>query len=172
MVRAAIEVAGEGLAVGELPIGAVVVMGDQIVGRAHTQERGLRRRLVHADLLAMIQADEQLGPARRPHPLQLAVNLEPCVMCFGAAMTLGVTEVYYALESEADGASAIARHWQPASFDLSGYAAPSMTGGILRHDSRDLFRKYCQTAPEGGFRNWAQTIADLQDWPRPSPRAA
>ena len=71
------------LAAGELPIGAVVVMGDQIVGRAHTQEHIRRQCLVQADLLAMIQADEQLGWAPRPHPLCLAVNLEPCLMCLG-----------------------------------------------------------------------------------------
>lgn len=53
--------------------------------------------------------------------------------------------------------------WQLASFDLPGYAAPTMTGGILRHDSRDLLRQYCRTTPEGGFRSWAQIIADLQD---------
>jgi tRNA(adenine34) deaminase len=136
MIQAAIQVAGEGLAAGELPIGAVVVMGDQVVGRACTQERGRRRRLVHADLLAMIQADEHLGWARRAYPLQLAVTLEPCLMCLGAAMTLGVGQVCYALESPADGAAAIADHWQPASPDLPGYAVPSVTGAILRLDSR------------------------------------
>jgi len=38
-------------------------------------------------------------------------------------MTLGVTQDYYALDSPADGASEIAKHWQPASSDLPGYAA-------------------------------------------------
>ena len=160
MVQAAIQVADEGLAAGELPIGAVVVMGDQIVGRAHTQERIRGRRLVHGDLLAMIQADEQLGWARRPQPLCLAVNLEPCLMCLGAAMTLGVRQVYYALDSPADGASEIAKRWRPASTHLPGYSAPSVTGGILQQDSRELFRRYCQTAPDTGFRDWARTLAD------------
>lgn len=46
MVQAAVAVAGEGLAAGELPIGAVVLAGGQVVGRAFTQERGQHRRLV------------------------------------------------------------------------------------------------------------------------------
>lgn len=163
MVAAALQVAEEGLSADELPIGAVVVMGDEIVARAFTQDHGRGRRLVHADLLAMIQADEKLGWARRPHRLRLAVNLEPCLMCLGAAMSLGVAEVYYALESPADGASAIARSWNPASTDLPGYTAPTMIGGILRNHSRELFRRYCRSAPESGFRRWAQTIADLPD---------
>lgn len=62
-------------------------------------------------------------------------------MCFGAAMALGVTEVYYALESPADGSSTIAKHWQPAGLDLPGCAAATMIGGILRREGRDLFRR-------------------------------
>jgi tRNA(Arg) A34 adenosine deaminase TadA len=69
---------------------------------------------VHADLLAMITADERLGWSRRPHPLRLAVNLEPCVMCLGAAMTLGISEVYYSLDSPGDGAASVVAGW-PAS---------------------------------------------------------
>jgi tRNA(adenine34) deaminase len=60
-------------------------------------------------------------------------------------------------------ASWVAEHWQPASQDLPDYAVPSMTGGVLRLDSRELFRHYCQTAPETGLRRWAQTLADLPD---------
>jgi tRNA(adenine34) deaminase len=163
MVAAALALAEQGLLAGELPIGAVMVMGDQVIARAFTQDHGRNRRLVHAELLAMIEADEQLGWTRRAYPLQLAVNLEPCVMCLGAAMSLGVTEVCYALESPADGGAAIAQSWRPASTGLPGYAAPVMTGGILRHDSRALFRRYCHTAPASGFRRWAQTLADLPD---------
>jgi tRNA(adenine34) deaminase len=163
MVAAALQAAEEGLAAGELPIGAVVVMGEEIVARAYTQERRRHRRMVHADVLAMTDADEQLGWTRRPHPLRLAVNLEPCVMCLGAAMTLGVTEVYYALESPADGAATIAQSWQPADASLPVYAAPEITGGIKRLDSRALFQRYCRTAPESGLRRWAQTLADRPD---------
>jgi tRNA(adenine34) deaminase len=163
MVAAAIDVAEEGLAAGELPIGAVVVLGDEIVARAYTRERDLGRRLVHADLLAMTRADERLGWSKRTQPLRLAVNLEPCVMCLGAAMTMSVTEICYALESPADGAAAIARSWRPDSTALAGYAAPTMTGGLLRHESRELFRRFCHDAPESGYRRWARTVADRPD---------
>src|SRR5262249_2601596 len=93
MVAAAIEVGEAGRAPGEPPFGGIVVMGDEIVGSAYASERTLRRHLLHADLLAMIQADTKLAFAKRPQPLQLAVNLEPCVMCLGAAMVLGVADV-------------------------------------------------------------------------------
>jgi tRNA(adenine34) deaminase len=157
MVAAALEVAEAGLAAGEQPIGAVVVLGDEIIGRAFTQEMTRGRRLVHADLLAMIEADEAVGLRRPSHPLRLAVNLEPCVMCLGAAMALGVREVYYALESPADGGAGIAAGWRPGA-DTAWFAAPVMTGGIRREESRDLFRRYCATAPDSGMRRWAETL--------------
>lgn len=162
MVGAALLVAEAGLAAGEQPIGAVVVLGDEIVGRAFTQEKARGRRLVHADLLAMIEADEALGWGRRAHPLRLAVNLEPCVMCLGAAMALGVSEVYFSLESPGDGGAGIAANWQPSS-DTPWFAVPSMVGGIRREESRELFRRYCASAPESGMRRWAQTLVDLPD---------
>jgi tRNA(adenine34) deaminase len=160
MVGAALEAAEAGLAAGEQPIGAVVVMGDEIVGRAFTQEKTRGRRLVHADLLAMIEADEALGWRRRPHPLRLATSLEPCVMCLGAAMALGVGEVYFALESPGDGGSEIAATWRP-SRDLAWFVAPAVTGGVRREESRALFRRYCATASDSGMRRWAQTLVDL-----------
>jgi tRNA(adenine34) deaminase len=116
---------------------------------------------VHADLLAMVQADERLGWSRRPHPLRLAVNLEPCVMCLGAAMTSGVAEVCFALESPSDGGAWIATGWSPGSADIPGHAAPIVTGSIRREASRDLFRRYCDSAPDSGFRRGARTIVEL-----------
>ncbi len=96
-VGLALSVAGEGLSVGEMPIGAVVFDDERILGRAHTQEKAQGRRIVYADLLALQQADERLGFARPAGVLTLAVNLEPCLMCMGAAITLGVRRVWFAL---------------------------------------------------------------------------
>ena len=163
LVAAAIEVAEEGMTSGELPIGAVVEMGGRIIGRAFTQDVAQGRRLVHADLLAMIEADQALGWQPRPHPLRLAVNLEPCLMCLGAAMALKVTEIYYALESPADGAAGVAASWPPPSPDLPWYAAPTMTGGLHRARARDQFRRYSNQAPDSGFRSWSRTLAELPD---------
>jgi tRNA(adenine34) deaminase len=159
MILLAIDAAEEGLRSGELPIGAVVVMGENVLGRAFTKERTLKRRLVHADLLAMTDADERLGRQPRTSSLQLAVNLEPCLMCVGAAMTLGIAEVYFGLESPADGAAGIAAQWRPAGEGMPSYTAPTTMGGIRRTDVRDQFRRYCDTAPDSGLRRWAETLA-------------
>jgi tRNA(adenine34) deaminase len=103
----AIDVAEEGLDAGGLPIDAVVATGDEVVGRSYSQERTLNRRLMHAELLALTEADQALGWGLRPEPMILAVALEPCLMCLGAAMTMGVSEICYGLESPSDGAGRV-----------------------------------------------------------------
>jgi tRNA(adenine34) deaminase len=162
LLDAAIGVAEEGMSRREMPIGAVMEMGGKIIASAYTQDQARQRRLVHADLLAMDAADQLLRSEPRPHPLRLAVTLEPCLMCLGAAMALRVDEIYYGLESPADGGSRVAGSWPPHP-DLPWYRPPQMVGGIHRHRVRDQFRRYCQIAPESGFRRWAKTLADLPD---------
>jgi tRNA(adenine34) deaminase len=159
MVAAAIDVAEAGLAAGEMPIGAIVVMGDEVLGSAYASEHALCRHLVHADLLAMIQADTKLAFAKRPQPLRLAVNLEPCVMCLGAAMVLGVADIYYALESPGDGGAGIAASWKnsPAT---PFFVAPRVVGGIGRAESRDLFRRYCEGRPDTAATRWARSLVE------------
>lgn len=158
LMTAAIETADAGMAAGELPIGAVVAVGDEIIGRAYTQDQTLGRRLVHADLLAMIEADEHYGWRRRPQPLRLAVNLEPCLMCLGTAMVLGVTEVYFGLPSPADGGAGVAHTWRPGNDAMPWFRAPTVVGGLRVAEIRDQFRRYCAGAPASGFRTWATSL--------------
>jgi tRNA(adenine34) deaminase len=162
MVAAAIEVAEAGMAAGETPIGAIVVMGGEVLGSAYASEYTLRRHLAHADLLAMIQADTKLAFTKRPQPLSLAVNLEPCVMCMGAAMVVGVADVYYALESPGDGGAGIAASWKnnPAT---PFFVAPRVVGGIRRAQSQDLFRRYCEDRPDAMATRWARSLVELPE---------
>ncbi|GLY00388.1 nucleoside deaminase [Actinoplanes sp. NBRC 101535] len=164
MVALALDVAEDGMRAGELPIGAVVVMGDEIIGRAYTQERTLGRRLVHAELLAMEQADRRLGWTRRDGPVTLAVTLEPCLMCLGAAMAFGVRRVYYGLEAPDDGAAGVPAVWRPASQDMSFSHLPTVTGGYLRKECRDQFARYAAAAPDGSFQRYAERMAALPDY--------
>jgi tRNA(adenine34) deaminase len=167
LVGLAIDVAEEGLAAGELPIGAVVALGDEVVGRAYAMERSQRRRLVHADLLAMEQADRALSlrprASRRGAALRLAVSLEPCLMCLGAAMALVVDEIYFGLEAPSDGAAGVPAVWQPAAPDADFCRIPPLAGGIHRARCLDQFRRYVRAAPDSGFRTWAEGLASLPD---------
>lgn len=154
----ALGAAREGLAAGEMPIGAVVLLGDQVIGRAFTQEHALRRRVVHADLLAMIEADHALGFSRKDEPLTLAVNLEPCLMCMGAAITLGVQRIWYGLESPNDGGHALVDQWAPP-VENSFFSRPAeIVGGVRRVESRELFATYADGDGPAGMRAWARSL--------------
>jgi len=157
-VGMALEVAREGLQAGEMPIGAVVLLDDRVVGRAFTQEHSLHRRVVHADLLAMIEADTGLGFVGHEEPLTLAVNLEPCLMCMGAAITLGVQRIWYSLESPNDGAHELLNHWTPP-VEQPFFTRPTeIVGGIRREESRDLFVQYADGNGPTGMRQWARIL--------------
>src|SRR3954470_4632583 len=98
-MTAALQIAADGLERGELPIGAVVVLGDEIIASAHTAERAERRLLVHAELLALDAADRLTPFPGRRRDVRLFTTLEPCLMCLGAAMSFGLGEIHYALKS-------------------------------------------------------------------------
>lgn len=144
-----------------MPIGAAVVVDGEVVGEAHTQERTQGRLLVHADLLALDAADRHLTGRRQRATLY--VNLEPCLMCFGAAFTMRIGAVVYGLESPSDGGCRAFAEWDAARRreSMPGYQLPALRGGVLRRESAALFRAYAQRAKPGWAQTWAAELADL-----------
>lgn len=78
----------------EIPVGAVVVSGDDIIGRAHNQTEMLHDVTAHAEILAVSAATEHLG-AKYLTGCTLYVTLEPCVMCAGALGWAQVGRIVY-----------------------------------------------------------------------------
>ena len=68
---------------GEVPVGAVVVWNDQVIGRAHNQVEQLKDATAHAEMIALTQAASGKG-SWRLDDCTLYVTLEPCAMCAGA----------------------------------------------------------------------------------------
>ncbi|WP_375417911.1 nucleoside deaminase [uncultured Hymenobacter sp.] len=83
-MRQALRQAQLALEAGEVPIGAVVVLGQQIIGRGHNQTERLRDVTAHAELLALSAATHFLGN-KYLTDCTLYVTVEPCVMCAGAS---------------------------------------------------------------------------------------
>jgi tRNA(adenine34) deaminase len=162
-MRHTLVLAEEALNLGELPIAAIVVLDDRIVAQASTTERREGRFLGHAELLALEQLDRQHPSLPQRRAARLFTNLEPCLMCLGAAMSCFVGELVYALESPGDGGMALAQSWVRREEDIPGYRPPRIEGGALRQESLLLFRRYVSLHPPGPMRAWAQTLADLGD---------
>jgi tRNA(adenine34) deaminase len=160
-MRAALRQAQEGLEKGELPIGAVVVLDDEIISAAHTMERSEGRLLVHADLLALEAADKIRPFPGNRRDARLFVTCEPCLMCLGAAMSFFLGEVIYGHESPGDGAVSLIQHWQRQEADFPGYRVPKIVGGVLRDEAIALFEAYVARHSGGPVWEWARTIAAL-----------
>jgi len=132
-MRHTLSLAAEALELGELPIAAIVVLDDRIIGSATTAEQREQRLLVHAELAALEQADRLGLSLAERRKARLFTNLEPCLMCLGAAMSFFLGEIHYALESPADGAVDLVRAWSRAEED---YAPVSFSRGHRRAAAR------------------------------------
>ncbi len=160
-MRSALAVARMGLDQGELPLGAVVVQGSQIIASAHTQEVGQNRLLVHADLLALEAADRLKPFPGSRRDCTLYVTGEPCLMCLGAAMSFFIGGIVYGHEMPSDGAVALVQQWQRDDAAFPSYRLPKITGGVLREEGIGLFKEYVMRHSSGAMWEWAKSVAAL-----------
>lgn len=93
-MREAIEEAKKAGAKLEVPIGAVVVLNGEIIGRGHNLREVSHDATTHAEMIAIREANQRLGNWRL-EDTQLFVTLEPCPMCSGAMILSRVNELYY-----------------------------------------------------------------------------
>ena len=82
-MQAALELAREGAAAGEVPVGAIVVQNGAIIGRGYNQPISRSDPTAHAEIVAMRDAAARIGNYRLPG-CEIFVTLEPCAMCAGA----------------------------------------------------------------------------------------
>ncbi|MFW6331018.1 MAG: tRNA adenosine(34) deaminase TadA [Gemmatimonadota bacterium] len=94
-MRRALAQAEAGAAEDEVPIGAVVVVDDEMVAEAHNRTRGRNDPTAHAEILALREAAERLGHWWL-NGATLYVTLEPCAMCAGAAVLARIDRLVYA----------------------------------------------------------------------------
>ena len=102
-MREALLLAEQGGNVGEVPVGAVVVKGGQIVGRGFNQPIGSHDPTAHAEVMALRDAAHNIGNYRLPDAT-LYVTVEPCAMCAGAIQHARITRVVYGAREPKTGA--------------------------------------------------------------------
>jgi tRNA(Arg) A34 adenosine deaminase TadA len=146
----ALDAAEAGMDDGEIPIGSVLLDGSgAALGRAHNRARETGRPTAHAEMEALANAtahDRGAADLNAHRGLVLVTTLEPCVMCFGAALETGVDTIVYALEAPENGASGRCTPNRG-----TADAHPRMVGGIGRAESLDLLRQWTARRPGEGF---------------------
>ena len=93
-MRAALVEARKAYDSGEVPVGAVVVVDDHVVGRGHNQVEGLGDPTAHAEILAIGAASRTLA-ATRLTEASIYVTMEPCPMCAGAIVLARLSRLAY-----------------------------------------------------------------------------
>ena len=102
-MQLALQQAEAALAEDEVPVGCVIVQGEQVVAAAYDQREQLRDPTAHAEMIAITQAAQSLGDWRL-EGCSLYVTLEPCCMCAGAILNARVPQVIYGATNPKAGA--------------------------------------------------------------------
>jgi tRNA(adenine34) deaminase len=102
-MRFAIEQAHEAKALDEVPVGAIVVVDDVIVGRGYNQVISAKDPTAHAEIVAMREAGARLGNYRLADA-SLFVTIEPCSMCAGAMVHARIARLYFGAREPKAGA--------------------------------------------------------------------
>ena len=138
-MEAALVLAEEAFAAGEVPVGAVVIKDGEIVGRGRNRREAEQSVLGHAEIEAMTAAAKALGTWRLDG-CTLYVTLEPCPMCAGAAVNAHVERIVYGAEDEVMGACGTA----VSVLDLPRAFKPQLYRGLLAEECAALLRRFFQ----------------------------
>lgn len=92
---AALQEAEKALENNEVPVGAVVVYNNKIIGRGHNQVEVLKDATAHAEMIALTAASSYLNNWRL-NECEIFVTIEPCIMCTGAILASRIKRLYFA----------------------------------------------------------------------------
>ena len=132
-MKAALSEARNALAKDEVPIGAVVVCRDQIIGRGHNLTETLHDVTAHAEMQAITAAEEYLN-GKYLDTCTLYVTVEPCVMCAGAIAWSQIGKLVYGTRDEKRGYLKYA----PQAL----HPKTEVIGGILADEAADMMKNF------------------------------
>lgn len=135
-MKVALNEATKALKENEVPIGAVIVLNNKIIAKAHNQKEKKNDVTAHAEILAIKKASKKLNNWRL-NDCKMYVTLEPCAMCASAINQSRIKELIYALEDEKNGA--INNTVKLYKFKTIN-KVPAIKTGILENESKQLLK--------------------------------
>jgi len=138
LMAIALDEARRGLAAGEVPVGAIVVLEGTIVGRAHNAPITLTDPTAHAEVLALRAAATRLGNYRLTGAT-LYTTVEPCPMCCGAALHARIGRVVYgAADPKAGAVDSLYRLLDDSRLNHR----VATRGGVLAREAAELLARF------------------------------
>ena len=138
-MEAALALAKEAAAEGEVPVGCVITLGDQIVGTGRNRREKGKSALAHAEIEAIDQACKALG-GWRLWQCTLYVTLEPCPMCAGAIVNARIPRVVYGAADAKCGACGSVCDL----FSMAFNHHPTVEKGLLEEQCSALLTEFFQ----------------------------
>ncbi len=120
---------------GEVPVGAIIVINDKIIARAHNQVELLNDSTAHSEIMALTTAYNFLGSKYLPDAT-LYVTLEPCLMCCGALYWSKIGKIVYGADDEKNGYKRIAGDKNPF------HPKTILVNGILQEECALLMKGF------------------------------
>lgn len=148
---AALELAKQAFAEGEVPVGCVIVRGGQIVGRGRNRRETGKNALAHAEIEAINDACRNLG-GWRLWDCTLYVTLEPCPMCAGAIINSRIQRVVFGASDQKCGACGSVCDL----FSMEFNHHPQVDKGIRETESGALLTEF--------FKQLRQTLQSRPKW--------
>jgi tRNA(Arg) A34 adenosine deaminase TadA len=137
-MRRALDLAAEAAAAGEVPVGAVITRGEEIVAERRNAMRGSSDPTAHAEMEAIRAAAAMLGTSRLDE-CTLWVTLEPCAMCAAAIATARIGALRFGAEDPKGGGVV---HGARIFAQPTCHHRPDVLGGIGEAESADLLRAF------------------------------
>jgi tRNA(Arg) A34 adenosine deaminase TadA len=137
-MRRALDLAAEAAAAGEVPVGAVVTLGDEIVAAARNVMRGSADPTAHAEMEAIRAAAAALGTPRLDQ-CSIWVTLEPCAMCAAAISLARIKALHFGAEDPKGGGVV---HGARIFAQPTCHHRPEVLGGIGEAESAGLLRTF------------------------------
>ena len=137
-MQRALELANASAAAGEVPVGAVVTKGGDVIAEAHNRPRETCDPTAHAEILVIRKAAAKLGQERLDG-CDLWVTLEPCAMCAGAIVHARITRLYFAASDPKGGA---VEHGARIFEQPGCLHRPEIYSGMGEERSADLLRQF------------------------------
>ena len=155
-MKEALKLAQEAFDDGEVPVGCVIVRGEEIVGRGRNRREKDKSALAHAEVEAISEACRNLG-GWRLWECTLYVTLEPCPMCAGAIINARIPRVVYGASDQKFGA--VGSVCSLFSMDFNHH--PRVESGIREEEAAALMTEF--------FRNLRLELRSRPKW-RPGNR--
>ena len=137
-MRRALDLAKAAAAAGEVPVGAVVTCGEEIIAEAGNAMRGSADPTAHAEMVAIRAAAAKLGTSRLDE-CTLWVTLEPCAMCASAVAVARMKALRFAAEDPKGGGVV---HGARIFAQPTCHHRPDVLGGIGEEESAGLLRSF------------------------------